>query len=335
MTPKKPPSSPQASPVRDALLGERALYVRAAWLTLIIGLLLLAPSWFMFEVYGRVINSRNTTTLLMLLLMVFGVNIVAELLDLSRARIMQAASERVDQRLRNKLFDVAFQATLRKERTPPTQYFTDLKSLRDFIASPVVKALMDLPSAVIFMILLFIIGPWLGLLAVVGACIQVALAVATDRKTMPLLTDATKSSMEAQLYAGTALRNAQVIESMGMLGSIHRRWMTRQRRFMALQAQASDHSSLNTTAAKLNQGMQGSLILGAACLLVLHNELLGGAGMMIVASIIGGKALAPMAQLIAQWRAIVNVRDAYGRLERRLEGHVEAVPSMTLPQPKG
>jgi ATP-binding cassette subfamily C exporter for protease/lipase len=335
MTTKKPPPGTQPSPLREAILSQRSLYVRAAWLTLITGILTLTPSWFMFEVYGRVINSRNTTTLVMLLLMVVGVNIVGELLDLSRARLMQAASEGVDQRLRNRLFDAAFQSTLRKERVPPTQAFNDLKALRDFIASPVVKTLMDLPSAIVFMILLFIIGPWLGLLALLGAAIQVALAVATDRRTMPLLTEAMKSSLEAQSYAGAALRNSQVIESMGMIGNIHKRWMSRQQRFLALQSRASDHGGLNATAAKLNQTMQGSLMLGGACLLVLHNSLMGGSGMMIVASIIGGKALAPMAQLVAQWRAIVNVRDAYQRLEQRMSGGPSKPSSMPLPAPKG
>lgn len=321
--------------LRAILLSQRKLYTQAAWISVVAGLMALTPSWFMFEVYGRVLNSRNVTTLHMLLLMVVGVYIVMELLDLVRARILNRAGEAIDQRLRARLFDAVFKANLTKQPGGTTQPFNDLKTLREFISTPVVTAVMDMPAALVCLVLLFLISPWLGVMAMIGALLQGGLAVLTERRTMPLLTEAMQSSIQAQSYAANSLRNAQVIESMGMLGHIHRRWMRLQRTFLSKQAQASDYGGINATAAKLIQSMQSSLLLGAACLLVLDNALWGGGGMMIVASILGGRVLAPLAQLVGQWRLVVGVRDAYGRLDQMFSKFVEPPLGMPLPPPKG
>lgn len=333
--PVRPPVAPPTSLLRDALLSQRRLFTHAAWISGVAGLMALVPSWFMFEVYGRVLNSRNPRTLAMLLLMVIGVYIVMELLDVVRMRILNRAGDAVDRRLRSRLFDAVFEANLRKQPGGNVQPFNDLKTLRDFISTPLITALMDVPAALVCLVLLFMISPWLGVMALIGACLQAALAWMTERRTMPLLSEATNSSIQAQTYASNTLRNAQVIESMGMLGQIHRRWAKLQRNFLVKQAEASDYGGLNAAAAKLVQTMQSSLLLGGACWLAITNGLWGGAGMMIVASILGGRVLAPLTQMVAQWRAFVTVRDAYSRLNILLGRHAEPVPGMPLPPPKG
>ncbi|MBE0549990.1 MAG: type I secretion system permease/ATPase [Rubrivivax sp.] len=293
------------------------------------------PSWFMFEVYGRVLNSRNERTLVMLLLAVVGIYIVMELLDLARARILHRAAEQVDEKMRLPLFDAMFR--LRAEGRPVNQAlaFGDLRTLREFIPSPPVTAVMDLPAATIFLFFLFAIGPVLGWMALGGLLVQVMLAAITERRTMPWLSAATQASSAAQTYAGGALRNAQVIESMGMVAGVHQRWAERQSKFVAWQSQASDVGGLNAVAAKLVQTMQGSLLLGAACALSLQGGLWGGAAMMIVASILGARVLQPLAQLVAQWRTVVLARDAYQRLDKILGDGPTAKEQMSLPAPKG
>ena len=137
----------------------RPIYVRALGLSIISGLLMLTPSWFMFEVYGRVLNSRNQLTLLMLLLAAVGLYVLMELLDLVRARLLHRAAELGDQQMRLPLFDTMFR--LRAEGRPvnQTQAFADLRTLREFIPSQPVAAALDLPAASIFLVLLFAIGP--------------------------------------------------------------------------------------------------------------------------------------------------------------------------------
>jgi ATP-binding cassette subfamily C exporter for protease/lipase len=143
------------------------------------------------------------------------------------------------------------------------------------------------------------------------------------------------ASMEAQNYAMSALRNVQVIESMGMLGRVHARWANRQKKFLAKQSEASDYAGITSAVAKMLQLMQGSVLLGGATWVNLHGGLWGGAGMVIIASILGGKALAPLAQLVAQWRLLIQARDAQQRMDNLLSNYVAPSPAMPLPAPTG
>ncbi len=322
-------------PLRAALEPQRPLFLRALLFSFISGLLMLVPQWFMFEVYGRVLNSRNQNTLYMLLLLTVGAYVVIELLDLVRSRILHRAGQGVDRILRQRLFDITFEANLKKLPGGTPQAFADLKAVRDGIASPAVGAAMDIPAALLLLAVLFMLHPWLGVMTLVGALLQAAIVWATERRTMPLLTQAARASIQAQSYASGVLRNAQVVEAMGMLTSLRKRWQARQRTFLAQQAQASDHAGLHSTMAKLIQTMQGSLLLGAACWLVLRNELWGGAAMMIVASILGARVLAPTATLVTHWRGVVQARDAAKRLNTLFGLFGEREPGMPLPAPKG
>lgn len=331
----RPPNQPIAPPIQEALRAQRPLLMKAMAFTFIIGLLLLVPQWYMFEVYGRVLNSRNATTLAWLLAMTIGTYLLIELIEVIRARLLRQVADRVDGQLRQRMFDSSFEAYLRKLPVPHQQAFTDLRTLREFIPSTPVTALMDVPSALLMLALLFIMSPWLGVLALVGLLLQIGLIWSTEKRTMPLLMKANRAAIGATTYASGMLRNAQVVESMGMLASVRNRWLSRQRTFLLGQAQASDHAGLTSAVAKVIQSMQGSLLLGGACWLTLHNQLLGGAGMMIVASILGGRVLQPTAQLVAGWRQVVGVRDATQRLNNVLSLFADAEQRMSLPAPKG
>ena len=310
-------------------------YKKAIWYSLLIGVLSMGPTLFMLEVYDRVVNSRSVITLVMLILIVVGSYIVMELLELVRHDFLQQVALRLDQKFRNKLFNIAFEANLRRLAGGTIQSFNDLKTIREFIPSGAVMAILDAPMALIFLLIVFVVSPWLGVLALMGAMVQVWIAYQTERKTMPVLTEANRGAIDAQNYANGVLRSPQVIESMGMLSNIHKRWMVKQRRFLQLQAMASDTGGLNNAASKLIQTLQGSLLLGAACWLTLKGQMLGGGGMMIVASTLGGMVLKPLVQLVAQWRMVVNARDALQRLEGLVGFFPDKPASMPLPPPKG
>lgn len=335
MNPAQRAQEQSPSPLAIQIRKQTPLYKQAIFFSFIISLLVLAPTLFMLEVYDRVINSSSTTTLLMLLVIVIGAYVMMEALEIVRGKLMHQAGERIDAALRARLFDMAFEANLRNIPGGTTQPFNDLKTVRDFIASPAVAAMMDAPASLIFLLLVFIISPWLGILALFGAVVQIIIGIRTEKNTMPVLTEANKAAIDAQNFAGGVMRNAQVISAMGMTGNIHQRWMKRQRKFLALQAKASDTAGSNTASSKFIQIMQSSLILGAACWLTVKGMLLGGGGMMIVASTLGGRVLAPLAQLIAQWRLVVNARDAYQRLDNFLSAFPEKPESMSLPAPSG
>ena len=322
-------------PVKEALRSHWPDYKRALYYSLVIGALSLMPTVFMLEVYDRVVNSRNSTTLLMLMLLVLGSYVLQEVLELVRHRILYGVARKLDTTFRQRIFDVVFEISRLRGGAGNTQPFSDLRQLMDFIHSAAVTAMLDAPMALVFLLLVFIISPWLGVAALVGALIQVWIATITERDTMPALTQANRAAIDAQGYASSTLRNAQVIEAMGMMGNVHKRWMTKQRNFLSLQAIASDTAGLNNAASKFIQTLQTSLLLGGACWLALNGMMLGGGGMMMVASILGGKVLAPLVQLVAQWRLVVNARDAYQRLESALSSIPEKTPGMPLPPPRG
>ena len=330
MSSHKPPSE-----LHRAVMSLRPYFVRAAWFSLCSCLLVLAPSGYMLEVYDRVVNSRNHLTLVMLTVLVLAAYLLMEILEWARAEIMHEAGLALDGRLRNRIFSAIFDANLKRIAGGSLQPLNDFRTVRDFLGSAPLLALMDAPVSLIFLALVFAVNPVLGWSAVVGALLQVLIGWLNEKSTQPPLVAANRAAIGAQQYADGSLRNAQVIESMGMLRDIHRRWMDRQRDFMGLQAIASDRAGGYQALTKFLQTTMGSLLLGVGAWLLLHNELNGGAGMMIVASILGGRVLAPLVQIVTQWRAVVNVRDAWQRLEILLATVPAKPKSMALPAPRG
>jgi len=184
-------------------------------------------------------------------------------------------------------------------------------------------------------VVIFLINPLMGWMSIVGALLSVCLAYFTERDTQPPLTAANRAAIAAQNYANGSLRNAQVIEAMGMQANIHGRWMNRQKEFLYMQATASDKAGAFSSMSKFVQLSQGSLLLGAGCWLSILGQFGGGGGLMIVASTLGGRVLAPIAQLIGMWKYVVNARDAYGRLDKLMAAVQPKQHGMPLPAPKG
>ena len=330
MSTLKPPSE-----LRLAVSSLRPYFVRAAWFSLFSCLLVLAPSGYMLEVYDRVVNSRNHLTLVMLTLAVLGAYLLMEVLEWARAQIMHEAGAQLDAQLRSRIFSAIFQANLKKIPGGSLQPLNDLRTLRDFLGSPPLLALMEAPVSLVFLALVFAVSPLLGWAAIVGSLLQVFIGWLNERNTQPPLVAANRYAIAAQQYADGSLRNAQVIESMGMLRDIHRRWMARQREFLNLQALASDRAGGYQAMTKFLQTVMGSLLLGLGAWLLLHNSLNGGSGMMLVASILGGRVLAPLVQIVTQWRLVVNMRDAWQRLDSLLTAIPPKPETMALPAPCG
>jgi ATP-binding cassette subfamily C exporter for protease/lipase len=323
------------SELRQAVTALRPYFVRAAWFSVLSCLLILAPSGYMLEVYDRVVNSRSHMTLAMLTLVVLGAYMLMEVLEWARSEILHEAGLKLDEKMRNRVFSAIFEANLKRVPGGSLQPLNDFRTLRDFFGSPPMTALMEAPVSLVFLALVFAINPLLGWSAVIGSLFQVFIGWLNERNTQPPLVAANRSAIAAQQYADGSLRNAQVIESMGMLRDIHFRWMGKQREFLGLQALASDRAGGYQALTKFLQTTMGSLLLGLGAWLLLHNELNGGAGMMIIGSILGGRVLAPLVQIVTQWRMVVNVRDAWQRLEGLLASAPVKPVAMSLPAPHG
>ena len=330
MNPKQGPSE-----LREAVASLRPFFVRSMWFSLVCSVLVLAPSAYMLEVYDRVVNSRSHMTLWMLTLVVLGVFVVMELLEWARSEVMRSASVALDRKLSGRVFSAIFEANLKKLPGGTQQPMNDFRQVRDFLFSPVLLALMESPVSLLMMVLLFLISPVLGWTALVFGLLTTVVGWFNERSTKPPLMQANRAAIEAQQYADNALRNAEVVESMGMLRNTHKRWLERQREFLGLQAQASASAGGYQAVSKLLQTTLGSGLLGLGCWLLLHDRLNGGAAMMIVASILGGRMLAPLVQVVSQWQTVVNVRGAWERLDSLLTAVPPRPESMALPAPRG
>ena len=313
----------------------RPFFTRAGWFSLFASVLVLAPSGYMLEVYSRVVDSRSYGTLFWLTVVVLGAYALMELLEWARAEVMRAAAQRFDALLSTRVFDAVFAAKLRNVPGGTAQPLQDFAKLRDFLFSPALLAIMEAPVAILMAVLLFLISPWLGWSAVVFGIAQTLVALWNERRTKQPLMQANQKAFQAQQYADGTLRNAEVIAAMGMLRATHQRWVQKQREFLNLQAQASESAGGFQALGKLLQTTLSSLLLGLACWLLLNNELHGGGGMMIVGSILGGRMLAPLLQVVAQWQAVIGVRDSWHRLEALLAAVPKDPENMALPAPRG
>lgn len=324
------------SPVRAALSLPLPLYRKAFGFSLVASLLLITPTLFMLEVYDRVVTSRSVPTLISLLVIVLLAYVVMEVLEVVRGELLGLAARRVDDALRGQLFNAVSAANLAKgRRSGGLHLFADLRTVCDFLPSPAVAAILEVPAALLFLLLVFAISPLLGWGAVVGALLQGLIAYRTERSTMPAVAQANQVAIESQRHIGAAFGNARTVAAMGMAQALFKRWSPLQQRFLDQQAYASDHNAQNIAASRALQTLQGSLILGACCWLELNGSFQGSGGLMIVASTLGGRALAPLVLLVLHWRTVAQVRDAVHRLDGALLTVPQPRTQMPLPAPQG
>jgi ATP-binding cassette, subfamily C, bacterial exporter for protease/lipase len=323
------------SELGDAFRELRPTILKAFWFSLFASILVLAPTGYMLEVYDRVVNSRSHLTLAMLTLLVLGAYVLMEVLEWARAETMHEGGLALDRKLGKRLFNALFEANLRRLPGGTVQTMTDLRTLREFVYSPAALAAMEFPVSIICGVVLFVISPVLGWAAVVGALAQGLISWLNERSTRPPLSEAGRASISAQQYADGTLRNAEIIEALGMLRDIHKRWIDKQREFLGLQALASERAGTYQALSKFTQTLLSSLLLGLGALLILGNDMNGGGGAMIVGSILGGRMLAPLVTIVTQWRTVVQFRDAFARIEVLLASVPVKPDAMPLPPPQG
>ncbi len=319
-------------------LGAALRGVRRALLTVgafsgFINLLMLAPAIYMLQVYDRVLGSRNETTLLVLSVLVVGAYLFMVSLESVRGWVLVRVGVRLDAQLNTRVFTAAFERNLRWPGSNTAQPIHDLNTIRQTVTGAAPLAVFDAPWLPIYLLVIFFMSPALGWFSLVGAIVLIALAVINERVSKPKLDEAQKFSLQSHQALTNNLRNAEVIEAMGMLPQIRARWYELHRQQLQSQAKASDQAAVLGGATKFVRIAMQSLVLGFGALLVLDGELT--AGMMIAASILVGRALAPVELLVGHWKQIVSGRQAYGRLRELLDISAPRVRGMSLPRPQG
>ena len=321
------------SELAAALWALRRVFLTVGGFSLVINLLMLVPSLYMLQVYDRVLTSRSESTLLMLTLLTLGLLGLMAGLEWVRSRLLVRAGSMLDAELNSRIYNAAFEANLRGAGTNAGQAISDLTAVRQFVTGNGVFAFFDAPWFPVYLAVVFLIHPWLGIFAVCGAVVLIFLALANQWATRGLLAQANTASVQSNNDATNNLRNAEVIHAMGMLSNLRRRWYDKYGKVIALQGLASDRAGTITSITKFVRISQQSLILGLGALLAIEGKITPGG--MIVSSILMGRALAPVEMLIGVWNQFLTARSAYDRLERLLKEFPARPESMPLPPPQG
>ena len=299
----------------------------------VINVLMLMPAIYMLQLYDSVLTSRNEMTLLMLTLIMLGAYIFLGALEYVRSFVLIRVGAQLDVKLNKRVYTAAFEECLKKGDSNAGQALKDLTNLRQFLTGNALFAFFDAPWFPIYLLVIFLFHPILGVFALFGTIVLITLAYINEKISHKPLSDANAMAVASTNVATNNLRNAEVIEAMGMLPNIQSRWYKLHSRFLNLQAEASEKSGVVTALSKsFNVALQ-SLMLGLGALLVLENNITPG--MMIAGSILLGRAIAPVQLLISVWKQIGSTRSAYERLVKLLEINPAREAGMSLPKPQG
>jgi ATP-binding cassette subfamily C protein EexD len=333
-TVRRPADGIPESDLQKALDACRGSFLAAGFFSLFVNLLLLLPAIYMLQIYDRVLTSGSQATLAMLTLIAVFLFIVMGGLEWVRSQIMVVAGTRLDRLLAPRVFDSVFTQSLATGgKISSAQPLGDLLQMRQFLTGPGLFAFFDAPWLPIYVIVMFLFHPLFGIAAIVAAIALLSLTVWNELSTRDDLKEANRHSMEASNQTQRNLRNAEVIEAMGMLPRVLERWQHKQESMLSLQARASRRGGLITSISRTFRITVQTLVLGLGAYLAIRREITPG--MVIAGSILLGRALAPLDQLVGTWRGFIGARDAYHRLDELLKSSPEREAPMPLPPPAG
>ncbi|MCK5446080.1 MAG: type I secretion system permease/ATPase [Rhodospirillaceae bacterium] len=321
-----------ASPLIRAR-GKMSGGIRAAVIfSCVINLLMLAAPIYSLQVFDRVLTSQSVDTLLFLTLIIIVALAALGGLEIARGRILSELGCWLERTLSPVLLERLIGASAAKGEALPVQGLRDLEQVRGFLSGPALKALLDAPWTPIFVIVMFMLHPLLGVLTIFGGAVLLALAYLNDKRTQSRLNSGNAKTRQAMTLAEAACVNADAVAAMGMTPNVSNRW----RQFNAdglADLQAAGNAGGNV--ASLSKFMRMSLqicSLGLGAWLVLQGQL--SAGGMLAGSILLGRAMAPIDQAIGSWRSAVGARAAYTRLGEILSAPIDE-PPMPLSEPEG
>ena len=323
----------QRSELTRALWVFRREFLVVGAFSMVANVLMLSPTLYMLQIFDRVMSSRSELTLLamsLITLFLFGVMAFAEWM---RSRVLVRSGVRLDALLGTRVFNASFEANLAPSGVSPARSFGDLIQIRQFLTGNGILAFFDTPWTPIYMAVLFILHPMLGFLSLFFAAVQGALAWFGHRYTVAPAEEASKAGSEAAAYLQGKLRNAEVLEPMGMVHNLRPHWAQRHNHAQQLQGRAQALTHRITAWSKFIRYAQQSLALGAGALLVIDGQLSPGG--MIAANVLMSRALAPIDMLVGAWRGFIGARGAFDRLEALLGAHPERDPALSRVAPQG
>jgi PrtD family type I secretion system ABC transporter len=321
------------SELSAALASCRSAFLGVAVFTALLNVLYLTGSFFMLQIYDRVLPSRSVPTLVALCVLAAGLYAFQAVLDIARSRVLSRIGGAFVEQLDRRVYTLVVTQSLRAPRMRQFEPARDLEQVRMFMAGGGPAALFDLPWLPFYLAICYVFHPLIGLTATVGAVILVALTALTEFKIRRPTLDASAFSARRSQLVETSHGNAEVLHAMGMVGRFADLWSANTRRHAAAQQRAADVTSGLGGLSRSFRMMLQSAVLAVGAYLVIHQQ--ATAGIIIAGSILSSRALAPIEVVIAQWRVFVGARQGWRRLVDLLADLPAERPVLALPPPTG
>lgn len=337
--PETPPTDVAARPrftgrseLANAIRDSKRAFLALGVFSLVINVMMLAGPLFMLQVYDRVMTSGSMPTLIALFAMTAAVYVVIGLLELVRSRVIVRVGVEIDGRVANRIFSASLKRSV-ASTGQPIAALRELDNLRQFLAGPGPSTFFDAPWTPVYLLVIFLMHWMLGVAATIGALVLVALTLASELRSRAPLLEAGRAAARSLELADTGQRNAEAITAMGMLDDYRTRWRQANAEALAWQIKASDRLGAMSAASRSLRLLMQSLMLAIGAALALDGAI--SAGTIVAATIIFGRALAPVEQAIGQWRQLLKARESYAKLDALL-ATVPVPPARTaLPAPRG
>ncbi|MEA3383710.1 MAG: type I secretion system permease/ATPase [Campylobacterota bacterium] len=321
------------SELKEAILASKKSFIIVGLFSLFINLLMLVPPLYMLQLYDRVLTSRSEDTLYMLTGIVVVLFITMALLEIVRSKVLVKVGNKLDEILSKRVFDSLFELANKHPGKASSMPLTDLTQVRQFMTGNGLFAFFDAPWIPIYIAVLFMFHPVFGYFAIFAAIVLLIFTIINEYSTKEKLGEANSLSRASTLYVDSNLRNAEVINAMGMKENIRGIWEEKYHGFLNAQNEASNKAGIWSNVSKSTRMLFQSLILGIGGYLAIKMEV--SPGMMIAGSIIMGRALAPLDLIINSWKGFSSARTSYGRLDALLADFPKDKEYMDLPAPKG
>jgi ATP-binding cassette subfamily C protein len=326
------PASAVHPDVVEALRDCRSAFWSVALFSSVVNMLMLAGPLYMLQVYDRVLSARSVPTLIALSVFLLGAYVFQAILDIIRTRIVVRSARQLDRRLESTVHGAVLHLAVNNpNRSEAQQPVRDLDQIRAFLTGPGPIAIVDMPWMPIFLAICFLIHPWLGYVALGGGLLLVVITMLNEHASRaPARIVAQDAGIRSAIIEADR-RNSETVIAMGMAGTLAQRWARLNDRYIKALGNASDVGSNFSSLSRMVRLLSQSAILGLGAYLVIRQELT--AGSMIAASIMMGRALAPVESAIANWRTFTSARFSIGRLSHILSRLPAARVATVLPPP--
>jgi ATP-binding cassette subfamily C protein EexD len=319
--------------IKEVLKHFKKTFVHIGIFSFFVNLLVLAAPMYMLAVYDVVMPSKSVDTLLFVTLVAIIFFVGMGLLDYVRNKILIVVSHKMDSLINEKIYNAAFELALKYPGKNTSQPMNDLNKIKAFLSGNAILSFFDIPWFPLYIGIMFLFDPIYGLYGIGATIIIVALTYINSLVTKKHLEHSIKAKMKSDAFFTNQLRNAEVVDAMGMRKSLFKQWMKHYYDFLKANTEAGSKAALYTNLSKTFRMLSSSLMYGVGAMLAIIGSI--SPGMIIAGAVLLGRALAPISQLTATWKIFVEAKVAYKRLNDLLNEFPEQKQKLSLPEPQG